>query len=190
MGMKAWGVGVFAVIGAMPGWLDVGGGAFIRSAEAAGVGQDDCRQGPGKRPCVVEIDVKVNDRCPDPDPAKHEWEVTPDPLVLAGNRGVTLVWKFKGPAGPPDKVWQFCTSRGHGIFFDKDATSTDNQFDEQMATDKENGDLPTVAGDCHRFYRMRNQNDPVTHGKSYPYSIRFGNGLGANCKIDPFIKNG
>lgn len=188
--MKAWGVGLAAVIGAMPVWLGVEGGAILRSAEAAPVGADDCRQGPGKRPCVVEIDVKVNDRCPDPDPAKHEWEVTPDPLVLAGNRGVTLVWKFKGPAGPPDRVWQFCASRGHGIFFDKDATSTDNQFDEQMATDKENGDFPTVAGDCHRFYRMRNQNDPVTHGRSYRYSIRFGNGLAPTCKIDPFIKNG
>lgn len=183
---KIVGFGIAAVAGALASAFYFKTNPLAIGIFAQTVQSDDCKQGGGKTKCIVKItvDPSVSGRCPDPDPAKGEYKVEPSPLVLAGKRGVTHVWRSDNN---DDDKWRFCTSRGHGVWFDKSTAPTDDQFDEQRATNKDDGDFPTVAKDCHKFFRLRNANTTSTE---YQYSIRFGTKSGLDCRIDPFIKNG
>lgn len=113
-------------------------------------------------------------------------------LEKPGVKRFILIWT------PPSNVdYSFCPLLGDRVeLTKKDPARPDGSFDEQFDNAWAVDDPTSVGSDnpgwkkkaCFAKYRMLAEN--IKPQVEYDYTIRFRHSSGAECKHDPFVKNG
>jgi hypothetical protein len=137
----------------------------------------DTAGGTSERPAVCRLDVQVSGSCPGATIDLDKLDI-----ALSGSRPAHVVWRL--PEG-----YAFCAAYADGAYLKFfDATE---QFSDPVTTDDENGARLGKANKCTKFFRLRNENNPQTAGKTYVYYLQFTDTRNrTTCRTDPQIQNG